>query len=201
MSEPTKPLEDVAVLGISCRFPGSGGYRDFWRSLAAGEDSIREIPPERWNAGEFYSHDIGAPNAGVSKWGGFLDRIDEFDNRFFNISAREARAMDPRQRILLEEVWRALEDSALVLEKLRKRRTAVFVGFMSLDKAPASPPADGYAGSGNAGCMLANRVSHFLISGARASASTRQARRRWWPCTRPRRSFAPARSTSPSSPA
>jgi acyl transferase domain-containing protein len=162
MSEPTKPLEDVAVLGISCRFPGSGGYRDFWRSLAAGEDSIREIPPERWNAGEFYSHDIGAPNAGVSKWGGFLDRIDEFDNRFFNISAREARAMDPRQRILLEEVWRALEDSALVLEKLRKRRTAVFVGFMSLDKAPASPPADGYAGSGNAGCMLANRVSHFF---------------------------------------
>jgi len=153
---------DVAILGIGCRVPGAEGLLEFWRLLAEGKDSIREVPPERWRADEYYSRDIGASNAGVSKWGGFLDRVDEFDNRFFNISAREARAMDPRQRILLEEVWRAIEDSAIPLEMLRSRRTAVYVGVMSLDEPPLLAPVDGYAGSGCAGCMLANRVSHFF---------------------------------------
>jgi len=162
MQEITQHIGDLAVLGISCRFPGSEGYRQYWRSLAAGEDAVREIPPERWPAGEFYSRDPGASNASVSKWGGFLDRIDEFDHRFFNISPREAKAMDPRQRILLEEVWCALEDSTLSLERLRKMRTAVFVGMMSLDESAHLPPVDGYAGSGSAGCMLANRISHFF---------------------------------------
>lgn len=162
MQESRQHRGDVAVLGMACRFPGADGYRQFWRLLAQGGDSIREIPAERWRAGDFYSRDLGAANAAVSKWGGFLDRVDEFDNRFFSISAREARAMDPRQRVLLEEVWRALEDSALPLESLRSGKTAVYVGMMSLGEGPVAAAVDGYAGSGGAGCMLANRVSHFF---------------------------------------
>src|ERR1035438_2056452 len=99
---------DVAVLGMACRFPGCADYRRFWSALAAGENHVTPVPPERWPADDFYSPDVGAANRSVSRWGGFLTRIDEFDHRFFGISPREAKSMDPQQRLLLEETWHCI---------------------------------------------------------------------------------------------
>lgn len=162
---------------MSCRFPGARNVTEFWSLLAGGRSAIGEIPPERWAIEGFYSPKFDLPNRSVSKWGGFLEGVDEFDHRFFNVSPREARSMDPQQRLLLEEVWHCVEDSGLSLSELRSARTGVFVGAMTVDyrqeMAASNDPTDGYAGSGNISCMLANRLSYVLgFSGPSLSINT-----------------------------
>ena len=157
---------DVAVVGMACRFPGAADYRLFWENLRQGVDSVREIPPERWDVGRYYSPDHEVPGKSVSKWCGLLDGVDRFDHRFFNISAREARAMDPQQRLLLETAWHCLEDGGLTPASLQQGNTGVFVGVMANDyQQLACAPGvavDGYGGLGVFTSILANRISSFF---------------------------------------
>lgn len=168
---------DVSIIGLACRFSGGEGYRSFWSHLAAGDDLVTEIPAERWPIEGFYSRDFEAPDRSASKWGSFLERVDEFDHRFFEISPREARSMDPQQRLLLEEVWRCVEDSGIALSRLREKRTGIFVGMMSLDYAQrvqqSELSTDAFACPGTFSCILANRVSYFLgLTGPSISLDT-----------------------------
>ncbi len=98
--------------------------RSFWQLLCSGVDAIRETPPERWDVDRFYDPDPIAPGKMCSRWGGYLDQIDAFDNHFFGISEREALRIDPQQRLLLELSWEALEDAGLPPSSLRDRRPA-----------------------------------------------------------------------------
>lgn len=168
---------DIAIIGMACRFPGVDNYNQFWHNLEHGINAIREIPPDRWDVNQYYSTDINEPNKSISKWCGLIDDIDKFDNAFFNISPREAKNMDPQQRLLLEETWLCIEDSGVPIEKLRRKRTAVYIGVMASDyRQEASQPGvftDGYAASGNYDAMLANRISYaFGFSGASVSVDT-----------------------------
>ncbi len=106
-----KDMSDIAIIGISCRFPDADNYKKFWANLLNGRNSIKEIPKSRWDIDEYYSSDIEKPNKTISKWCGTIDNIDKFDNQFFNISPKEVAAMDPQQLILLEETWHCIEDS------------------------------------------------------------------------------------------
>jgi acyl transferase domain-containing protein/enoyl-CoA hydratase/carnithine racemase/acyl carrier protein len=157
---------DIAIVGLSCRFPGANDYHEFWNNLANGVSSIREIPPERWDSNRYYCRDGKEPHKSVSKWCGLLDDIDRFDHRFFNISPREANNMDPQQRLLLEETWRCIEDSGIPLAKLQNLATAVFVGVMGVDylqeSAHPDVKTDSYACLGNYECILANRISYWF---------------------------------------
>ncbi len=112
-----------------------------------------------------------------TRWGGYLDRIDEFDNHFFGISDREAARIDPQQRILLELAWEALEDAGLPPAGLRGSRTGVFIGIamseygmmLSADRGQT----DGYAAAGTALCMASNRLSFtFGLQGPSLSLDT-----------------------------
>ncbi|MGD9187374.1 MAG: SDR family NAD(P)-dependent oxidoreductase [Desulfobacteraceae bacterium] len=168
---------DIAIIGMACRFPGADNYHQYWYNLEHGINSIREITPDRWDINQYYSPDINEPNKSISKWCGLIDDIDKFDNTFFNISPREAKNMDPQQRLLLEETWRCIEDSGVPIEKLRRKRTAVYIGVMASDyRQEASRPGvftDSYAASGNYDAMLANRISYaFGFSGASVSVDT-----------------------------
>ncbi len=158
----TGNCNDIAIVGIACRFPGAENYQEFWQNLSQGVNSIREI--DRWNFDEHYSS-TGDNSKSVSKWCGLLDNVDKFDNSFFNISPREANHMDPQQRILLEETWRCIEDSGISLKKLQEERTSVYVGAMALDpylKSPAESNIDIYSASGLYQFMMANRISYYL---------------------------------------
>ncbi|MGA1868339.1 MAG: thioester reductase domain-containing protein [bacterium] len=165
---------DIAVIGIACRFPGARNYQEFADNLLKGINSIKQIPSSRWDTEKYYSPNFDEPNKSISKWCGLIDDIDQFDNRFFNISPREANNMDPQQRLLLEETWHCIEDSGVPLSSLQRKTTSVYVGVMAIDyHQEASSPdviTDSYACLGNYECILANRISYiFGLEGASIS--------------------------------
>jgi acyl transferase domain-containing protein len=154
----------IAVVGMGCRFPGGAiDPVSYWRLLCNGVDAIRETPPDRWDVDRFYDPDPAAPGKMCSRCGGYLDRIDEFDNHFFGISDREAARIDPQHRLLLETAWEALEDAGVPPSSLRGSKTGVFVGISSTEYwmllGTDLSQTDAYVGSGTALCLAPNRLS------------------------------------------
>src|SRR5512134_1913207 len=86
--------EPIAIVGIGCRFPGANNPEAFWQLLRNGENAIREIPADRFDVDTVYDARQGIPGKLYTRYGGFLDQVDEFDPYFFGISPREASAMD-----------------------------------------------------------------------------------------------------------
>ncbi len=119
--------DDIAIVGMACRFPGAPDLASFWELLASGRDAITD---GRTSAGPWEG--VAGDPAGddpLYRTGGYLDGIDRFDNRFFRISPIEARMMDPQQRMLLETTWQALEDAGIDPDTLRGSLTGVYVGI------------------------------------------------------------------------
>ncbi len=105
--------EPIAIIGLSCRFPGdANGPEAYWRLLRDGVDAIRETPSDRWDADDYYDPDSQSPGKMATRWGGFINGVDQFDADFFGITPREAIGMDPQQRLLLEVCWEALEHAS-----------------------------------------------------------------------------------------
>ncbi|MGL6097065.1 MAG: beta-ketoacyl synthase N-terminal-like domain-containing protein, partial [Fimbriiglobus sp.] len=102
--------DDIAIVGLSGRYPGAADLREFWANLRAGKSGIREVPADRWDHTPHYAA-TPTPGKAYTKWGGFIDHADRFDPLFFSISPAEAEAMDPHERVFLEESWKALEDA------------------------------------------------------------------------------------------
>lgn len=155
--------EPIAIVGLSCRFPGAPGPVEYWRMLREGVDAVREVPPERWSIDDYYDPDPNAAGKIITRSSGFLDRVDLFDAEFFGISPREARCMDPQQRLLLEVSWEALESAA----SLPQRDTGVFVGISTLDYLQclrdATPEeSDIYLATGNSLNAAAGRISYLF---------------------------------------
>ena len=103
--------EPVAVVGLGCRLPGAAKSGELWDLLCAGRDAVTEVPSDRWAAEDYYDPRPSTPGKSLTRWGGFLDDVREFDAAFFGISPREAIRMDPQQRLLLEVAWEALEEA------------------------------------------------------------------------------------------
>ncbi|QLJ03665.1 SDR family NAD(P)-dependent oxidoreductase [Streptomyces sp. NEAU-sy36] len=145
--------EDIAVIGVTGRYPQAEDLEALWANLRAGKDCVTEPPADRWD---------GTTGA----WGGFLDGIDRFDSLFFGISPREAAAMDPQQRLMLETVWQLLEQSGVTqdtVERRYRRRVGVYVGAAyQLHRADESDPALAAVTEATSYSMIANRVSQFF---------------------------------------
>jgi acyl transferase domain-containing protein/acyl-CoA synthetase (AMP-forming)/AMP-acid ligase II/acyl carrier protein len=161
-----RAAEPIAIVGIGCRFPGANGPEGYWRLLIEGRDAVTEVPASRWKLEDFVSDDPSAPGKTRTRWGGFLEGIDQFDPHFFGISAREAARMDPQQRLLAEVAWEALEDAGLVPERLAGTPTGVFIGIATNDygqlQAGDFERIDAYTGTGNALSIAANRLSYLF---------------------------------------
>ncbi len=157
---------DIAVVGMSGRFPGAADLDAFWRNLAAGKSAIREVPPERWPLDGFYDADPEAVDRSYAKWGGFLDEIDLFDPFFFSVSPGEAEVMDPQHRLFLQEAWRTLEDAGYADRHLNGVACGVFVGCAPGDyyqriRGAGAPPV-AHAFTGNSASILAARIAYLL---------------------------------------
>ena len=159
--------EPIAVVGMGCRFPGGADSPDaFWRLLMDGVDAIREVPADRWDADAFYDADNALPGRGNNKWGGFLERIDEFDADFFRIMPREAERMDPQHRLFLEVAVDALDNAGLSRERLRGARAGVFASSYHNDytliQFADRESLDSRTITGSSHGVLANRLSYLL---------------------------------------
>lgn len=125
--------DGIAIIGMSCRFPGASNLNEFWELLVSSHDPIQVVPPDRWNVEEYYSPDANAPGNISSRYGGFIPSIDKFDAPFFSLSSQEAEMLDPEQRVLLELTYEALENAAIPLEKIRSSKADIFVGISKRD--------------------------------------------------------------------
>jgi acyl transferase domain-containing protein/acyl carrier protein/NAD(P)-dependent dehydrogenase (short-subunit alcohol dehydrogenase family)/1,4-dihydroxy-2-naphthoyl-CoA synthase/SAM-dependent methyltransferase len=133
LAEPTQ--DAIAVIGMSCRFPQAPNIDAYWQVLQSGRSCIGEIPPDRWPIADFFAPDPDeavAQGKSYSKWGAFLDGVTEFDPLFFNISPKEAVAIDPQERLFLQTAWEALEDAGYTRARLadeHQQQLGVFVGI------------------------------------------------------------------------
>lgn len=157
---------DIAIIGMSGRFPGARDYRELWENLCAGRDAVTEVPAERWSVDDHFQPGPPTPRKTYSRWGGYLSDVDRFDPLFFNIVPAEADFMDPQQRLLLEESWKALEDAGLDARRLANSRCGVFIGATAPDYASLIRER-GLSGShhvftGNSLAILPARVAYFL---------------------------------------
>ena len=125
--------EPVAIVGMGCRFPGAPDLDSFWQMLVEGRSGVGEVPADRWDINALYHPDPGIAGRVMTRFGGFLDGLDEFDAHFFGISPREAPHVDPRQRLMLEIVWEALEDAGIPPDSIAGSDTGVYFGVLTND--------------------------------------------------------------------
>ncbi len=161
------PSEPIAVIGTACRFPGSSSPAQLWELLKNPKDLLKEIPSSRFNTKGFYRKNGDHHGATNVKHSYLLDENHRaFDASFFNISPREAEAMDPQQRFLLEVVYEATEAAGYPIVNLAGSDTSVFVGCMTGDyhdlqiRDVDSLPQ--HLATGTARSILSNRISYFF---------------------------------------
>ncbi len=164
----------IAIIGVHANYPGSTGIDEFWENLKQGRNLIDLVPESRWDREEYYHPDPEKAVEGkiYCKWGGFLEDVDAFDPHFFNISADEARNMDPQERLFIQSVWAAIEDAGYTRDVLKKRYpkaksadAGVFVGVTTNSYnllAPEELQRGNMVSPAALPWSIANRVSYFF---------------------------------------
>lgn len=171
----SSPSMDIAIVGMSGRFPGADHLDDYWDNLVNGRNSVTEIG--RWDERSYYDPSPGTANKSYINRTGQMKDMDCFDPLFFNISPKEAELMDPQQRVFLEEAWKALEDAGFSDRYLEGRKCGVFVGCMESYYehliAQSGAELSSYIFTGITISMLSARISYMLnLRGPSIVAST-----------------------------
>jgi acyl transferase domain-containing protein len=153
----------IAIIGMACRFPGNvKDITSFWEVVKNGVDTISEIPKERWDNSKYFNEVPGTSGKTYVNNGGFINDIDQFDNKFFDIPSREALHMDPQQRLLLEVSYEAFEHAGLDISELAGQATSVYMGY---------PDGAGY-GKRHLYTNNPNTIDPYSITGYSSTAST-----------------------------
>lgn len=162
VESPHRGRSDIAIIGLSGRYPLAENLDEFWENLKSGRDCISEIPQERWDHTQFFHPERNQPGKTYSKWGGFISGVDQFDALFFSISPKEAELMDPQERLFMETAWETIEDAGYSKDAISRLRVGVFVGVMWGQYELYGTPSTGSGIPSSSFSSIANRVSYFF---------------------------------------
>jgi iturin family lipopeptide synthetase A len=159
--------QDMAIIGVSVKFPYANDTLEFWDNLCKVKDCIRSIPKDRAKDTKELMKAFGMnPDLAMAELA-YLDEVDKFDYPFFNLSPKEASLMDPNQRLFLETAWQSFEDAGYSAEELRGSMTGIFLGYGPESEykqwvAKAAPELAGMSLAGNTKAIIASRLSYIL---------------------------------------
>lgn len=155
LSKTTYREKDMAIVGVSCEIAGAKTQDDFWKILEEERDMVSEIPNDRWDWTDY---------PGVSKWGSFISDVDKFDSLFFGVSPAEAMYMNPEQRLMMQYVWKCLEDAGCAGQDIRGTNTGLFVGCgpSGYSSHLSGMPIEAYSATGTVSSVGPNRISYIM---------------------------------------
>jgi acyl transferase domain-containing protein len=164
MPDQDEDPEPLAIIGLSFKFPGAASPGAFWRMVMERKCAATQYPTHRLGSDAQDDPHPDRLDSSNSRGGHFLEEdISLFDASFFNISAADAQAMVPQQRLVLEAAYHALENAGLSMEMVAGSTTSVYAASSTLDyamiqrndslQAPTGPAL------GMARGMVASRVS------------------------------------------
>ena len=165
----TSSHKDIAIIGLAMKLPGADSLESFWENTSQATNCIRNLPEIRKNDANRYIDYCKPQLAKEYAKIAYLNEIDKFDYRFFNLAPKEAKLLDPNQRLFLETVWQAVEDAGYGGDKLVGTKTGVYIGFrgddyynyrsLILDVEPNSAAALFIP---NLNSIMAGRISYLL---------------------------------------
>ncbi|KAF8626009.1 hypothetical protein AX17_006732 [Amanita inopinata Kibby_2008] len=163
-----KPKQEaIAIVGMAIHMPGAVNTSQLWEVLERGINTISEIPKQRFVVSDYNCpQNVNTKRSMKAHMGNFIDGADEFDNQFFKISPREAKSMDPQQRILLHTAYEALENSGYVPNSSptsKPERFGCYVGAATHDYLHnLRHDIDVYYSTGTLNAFLSGRLSYAM---------------------------------------
>ncbi|ADM70832.1 Polyketide synthase PksN [Paenibacillus polymyxa E681] len=157
---------DIAVIGVSGKYPGAENLQEFWSNLQESKDCITEVPKDRWEHDLYFDKERNKPGKTYCKWGGFMERISLSEPAFFHLTPYEISLMDPMEQLFLGIIWNLLESAGYTreaLQKIHQNKVGVYVGatyhkYCSCDIEPDSAQRVTSFGS----VAVANPMSHYF---------------------------------------
>ncbi len=171
----TAKNDDIAIIGASCKLPMSNNTEEFWDNLINGRNCFVTKPIEKLQGEELFMNPYYAElfdrkafkeeDRDIEKFvGAYIEDYDKFDANFFNIPPREAKYIDPQQRVFLEAAWTAIEDAGYSINNIKDSMTGVFVGRDGTNSNiyKYHTEYDAMSVSGNWEGILASRINYIF---------------------------------------